>query len=221
MMAVLKGFQLEMKFTDNPFHTLVIENKKLYRDVLYGMESDTPEDHFVFSKNYEPFAFEKKGMYIANPINPELNNKKLLAKVNSFLENMANTELYSQLSELKSRLVLFAEQLAVQSDFALEYSPDVDTKSVIKLFDFRIEKCEDDFSQLFIRYVLLLREYLGISLFTVSGLHAFFEKEELELIYKTLNLNEVALLCIEHTVTDNLTHYEQVHIVDRDLCELT
>ncbi len=219
-MVVAKPVDIEIRFRDSCFHTLVIENKALFRQVINSFYIDTPEEFFVFSKHYEPFEFCKKGLYISNAINFEMNNRKLLTKINSYLEMLANEELYTELSSIKTVLMDLAENLISKSDFNVACNCEVSTKDIIKLFNFEITKGDLSFAEAFVRYIQLISQYLKISLFVVSDLHSVFDEKDLDMIFETLLLNEVNVLCIEGIAPNNVSKYEKVHIVDKDLCEI-
>ncbi len=220
MMVMCKNTNMEIKFDQHCFHTLVIENPMLLRNVTYSFYDETPDDFFVFSKNYEPFEFCKKGLYLSSAVNLNVNNKKILAKITSQLELLLVNELYTEFCDVKNRLAFLVEKLMQQNDFMIDCDYDVTSKDIVKLLGVTLARGESGFAEIFIRYVQLARDYLGVSLIVVSDLHCFFGMDELDLIFKTLLLNDICLLCIESTKPSNLSQYEQVHIIDSDLCEI-
>ncbi len=220
MMVLFKSSGTEIKFNNCHFHTLVIENKQLLRNITFSFYNETSEDYFVFSNNYETFEFHKKGIYIPSVIGFDMNNKKLMTKINANLERLLVDELSEEFLDVKNKLMVLAERLAYESDFNLECDYDINPHDIVKLFGFEIERQNNNFADDFIRYVQLFAQYLGVTLIVVFGIHNFFVKEELDLIFNTLSLNEVNVLCIESTQPDNPSEYEKMHIIDRELCEI-
>ncbi len=220
MMVVAKCANLEIRFRDCPIHTLVVENKALLRRLSYSFYAEEPDAFLVFSKNYEPFEFTKKGLYIPSPIHLDFNSKKLLAKVNANLERTANIELHAELLQIKSELMKFAQRLAEAADFQAEYCCDISAKDIIKLFGFELARGDMDFGEAFVEHIRLLSRYLGVRLFVVSDLHAAFDPPELDLIFETLLLCEVNILCLESTCPADISSRERLHIIDKDLCEI-
>ncbi len=220
MMIVLKNLNLEIKFNECNFHTIVIENKPLLRNVIYSFQNETPEEYFVFSKNYDPFEFRKKGIYITSAIGIDMNNKRLMAKINAELEQLLTNELWEDFFDTKNKLVCLAESLIQKSDFNLDWDCDINAQDLVKLFGMKIAKTENDFAGEFIRYIQLISQYIGVSLIVVSDLHNFFCADELDLIFKTLALNDIYVLCIEGVQPGSPSRYEKVHIIDSDLCEI-
>ncbi len=219
MMIVCKGSNTEIKFDSCNFHTLVIENKELLRNVTYSFYSETADDCFVFSKDYKPFEFCKKGVFIPSVIGLDMGNKRLMTKINADLEHLIADELYSEFLDVKSRLVLLAEMLIQKSDFSLEYSDDISPRDIIKLYGLSLVREDGAFAESFIRYIQLLKQYLDASLIVVSDLHCFFSTEELDLIFETLILSDIRLLSIEG-IQPTPSKYERLHIIDSELCEI-
>jgi len=63
-----------IKIGEGIFPVLVIENKKLYRDVLSSFLNSCEEDYFVFSEDFKPFEFSKDGCFISEPIFVDMNS---------------------------------------------------------------------------------------------------------------------------------------------------
>ncbi len=220
MMAVMKCANAEIRFQECPFQTLVIENKALLRRIIYSFYTEEPDELMVFSKNHTPFPFAQKGLYIPSPIRLDFNSKKLLTKINAYIEQIANVELHAELLRIKEELIKFAQRLSETADFQMEYSDDISAKDIIKLFGFELSRGDLDFAEAFVEHIRLLSRYLGIRLFVVSDLHAAFEACELELIFETLQLSEVNLLCLESNCAVDLSLRERIQIIDNDLCEI-
>ncbi len=220
MMILCKSVGTEINFDICRCHTLVLENKVLLRNITYSFYHETPEDYFVFSEHYEPFEFRKKGIYISNAIGFDMNYKRLISKVHSELEHTLVEELYEELFDVKSRLAILSEKLMQKSDFHFDCTSDISPHEIIKLFDVELTRQDDNFADDLIRYIQLLKQYLGVSFVVVSDLHSFFSKEELDLIFQTLILNEVCILCIEGAQPSAPSQYEKIHIIDHELCEM-
>ncbi len=220
MMAVVKCANAEIHFRECPFQTLVIENKALLRRVIYSFYTEEPDELLVFSKNHTPFPFAQKGLYVPSPIHLDFNSKKLLTKINAHMEQTANVELHAELLRIKGELIKFAQRLSGTADFQMEYSDDIGAKDIIKLFRFELSRGDLDFAEAFVAHIRLLSQYLGVRLFVVSNFHAAFEACELELIFETLLLSEVNILCLENACPVCVSSYERLHIIDNDLCEI-
>ncbi len=218
MRITFKYLNDSMSYEKVSVNTLIIENIRLYRDTLELFEENEAEESFVFSKNFTPFEFENKGMYISNPLSPDISNKKLMTKVNNYLAHIAGDEHYEVLKKIKSELSELGNVLSKECDFDFEYNGDVDTMSIIKLLEFKVKKSTDTTAELLVRFIMLMRKYLKVEIFVLPNMHLYFEPQELEKMFHTFALNDVKVLCIDYVSNDKALENEQYHIVDKDLC---
>lgn len=220
MMISFKFLDNCIELKDGVFSVLVIENKKLFRNVVCAFESENAEDYFVFSKDFKPIDFGKVGVFVSNPLNVELDGRKLLTKINSYLEDVANTEYEMQLAQAKQALMILADSLSCFGDFDCEYNNDITTAEIIKLLQFKVGREENMPEELLITYLKLVSKYLKTELFVVPNLHLLFTDEEVALIYETLAVNHIKMLSLECFEPAEKNTCEEIFIVDKDLCEI-
>lgn len=220
MMISFKFLDNCIESKDGIFPVLVIENKKLFRNVVCAFESENAEEYFVFSKDFKPVEFNKMGIFVSNPLNVELDGRKLLTKINSYLEDVANTEYETQLAQAKQALMVLADLLSCFGDFDCEYNNDITTAEIVKLLQFKVGKEENTPEELLVTYLKLVSKYLKTELFVVPNLHLLFTDEEIALIYETLSVNYINLLSLECLEPMKKHDCEDFFIVDKDLCEI-
>ncbi len=172
----------------------------------------------MFSKNFIPFEFEGKGLYISNPLNPDINNKKLMAKINNYLEHVLEDDYYEILSKIKMDLSVLGNTLSRECDFDFEYNENIDTMSIIKLLEFKITKGTDNITEVLIRFILLVSKYLKVEIFVLPNMHLYFEANELAEMYRSFVLNGIKVLCLDCVSGQKALENELYHIVDNDLC---
>lgn len=220
MMLHFDYLKNEIRFENSCVQLLVIENKELFRNVILAFSQENTESMFVFSKDFVPFEFSKQGFFIVNPLTVDWQNKKLMTKINAFLSNAANNDFGQEFAQIKSQLMEFAEKLGTFSDFDFEWCDDIDAASVIKLLQFKSNSCSQSLPEQFVTYILLINKYLQTNLFVAANLHMYFSDVELAEIYKTVALHHINLLVIEPSIPLKTNRLEQVHIVDKDLCDI-
>ncbi len=221
MMISFTYLNSPIEFENDRVPVLVIENKKLFRDVLFSFTTETQEEYFTFSKDFKPFEFNKLGCFISNPINLDFNNKKLMTKINAFLSVNANNEFAAELANVNQSIFTLADKLVSLSSFDLTYDEtSIDASSLIKLLSFQINSSDQSLCELLISFVLLLSKYLKTEVFVISNLYVYFSTEEIADIYKTLLLNHINLLVIEQNLPPHSYNYESVYIIDNDLCQI-
>ncbi|MDO4363301.1 MAG: type II-A CRISPR-associated protein Csn2 [Clostridia bacterium] len=213
-------------YTNNVFNiyeekanTLVIENKKLFRNVIFAFLSNNEQEYFTFADNFNPFDFGKKGYFISNPINPDLSNKKLVTKVNDCLSNMINNEYSQELSLINSSILNLADNLIRNSSYEMTYETEnIDAISLIKLLSFHLIYDNRTLAETLVSFIVLMKQYLKYDLFVIADLHLYFTPEEISEIYKTLLLNHITVFILENSYTGVIPDAETVCIIDNDLC---
>lgn len=196
---------------------IVIENKALLRNVIASLEAGE-EEYFTFSVDYKPVSFSKIGYFISDVFNIDLNNKKLLAKVNLFLEQNVNDECPQDIEKLLTDIVSFGDKLCKLADFDCTFNYDISVADVIKLLQLRLGRDESGAVDRLLTFILMMNKYLKVEVFIISHLHLLFDNDELSLIYEALRLNHIKLLsleCIAPLCSDN---NEMLYIIDNDLC---
>lgn len=221
MMVSFTYLNSPIEFEEDKIPVLVIENKKLFRDVLFSFLAEMQEEYFTFSKDYKPFEFNKLGYFISNPINLDFKNKKLMTKINSFLSLTVNNEFAEELVNVNQSIFTLADKLVSMSSFDLTYDEtSVDAAALIKLLSFQINTNEQSLCELLISVILFMSKYLKTEVFVISNLYVYFSIEEISEIYKTLLLNHINLLIIEQNIPPHSQNYESVYIIDNDLCQI-
>lgn len=216
--AVFLPVGVEIQIKEEQVSVLVLENKKMFRDVLHSFTLGSEDDVFTFSEDFKPFEFAKKGFFIADPINPDLNNKKVINKINDYLTSVAVDEYPQETARINADIVDLAEKLLSFSDFEFTYDNcDVDALSIIKMLSFHLDCCDQSPCEVLVSYLILLNKYLKYNFFVIANMHIYFSVDELEKMYETLRLNHISLLLTEQSLAENCD-CENVFIVDSDLC---
>ena len=109
-----------IKIGEGIFPVLVIENKKLYRGVLSSFLNSCEEDYFVFSEDFKPFEFSRDGCFISEPIFVDMNSRKLLGKLDGYMQQTANDEFAEDTTEVKAVVARLADKLKAFCDFDCE-----------------------------------------------------------------------------------------------------
>jgi len=218
MIVTSSFFNKEIELSDTSPAVLIIENKFLFRDIVLSFEKDMSDDLLVFSENYKPFEFVKKGLFISDPLSPSFDSKKLLGKINSALEEMAKDDAAPLFREVRESLLALAEKLSLLSELSITYDGEISAATVIKLLGFRVDRYDMTLPEQLDAYLRLCASYLGIHLFVIPNLHLYFTAEEIDAVYESAALHHIALLILEGADDASLIGVENRIIVDADLC---
>ena len=103
---------------------------------------------------------------------------------------------------------------------ALNFKEEVSLQDLFKIADVKIE-CENiRLLEKLLDYLGIVQEFLKPKCIIVMGLKQFFEKEELEEIYKFAVYQEIRLILIENVMDVGNYEWEEKVIIDGDLCEI-
>lgn len=199
---------------------LIIENKKIFRQTMRSFYDDTVDEIITFSDNFTPFEFSKKGYFIPNMLDLDFQNKKLMNKINSVMQQTALNECDEELTSIRRDIISLFDKLNQMFDFEYDAQFDVDYSAILKLLDFKIDTSSRSCAELLVSYILLLNKYLKFDLFVLHNVYAYFDNEETEFIFKTLKLNHINLLCLSSSKPEKYSCFERVYILDNDLCSI-
>ncbi len=206
---------LELNLSDETATVLSIENTLLYRKVICAFENDSVDDLLVFSEAFKPFDFTKKGVFISNPVCIGFDSKKLQTRMLAKLSELANEEDWMC---LKEQMFSFADRLTQINGFELMYNPEFGISDFIKLLDFKVRVSDLTAAERLVKFVLLLSEYMGSSLFVMANIHLYFAPEEIKSILDDLLLHHITVLVIEPFQPKNNLASEKHFVLDKDLC---
>lgn len=207
-----------VELSNGKISVLVIENKKIFRQALRSFLDDTVEELFTFSQDFQPFDFNKRGFFISNAIDLDFQNKKLVNKINSLMQQTAVNECGEDLASIQTLLVNLFDKLNEMYDFEYDSNFEIDYSSILKLFQFNIDTSLRELPQLLISYIIILNKYLKFDLFVFHSLYDFFDDNELEGIYETLSLSYINILILSSSKPRHISKFEEIHILDSDLC---
>lgn len=218
MMFACEYLNNNVEFTDGVIPVLVIENKKIFRKILYSFCEGTVEELFTFSQDFKPFDFEKRGFFVANILELNFQNKKLTSKINSIMQQTAINDYSEDLVLIKAQLVQLFDKLNQDYDFEYDSSFEIDFPSILKLLQFNIDVSCRDLSELLVSYILLLNKYLNFDLFVLHSIYDYFDYDEIEKIFRTLKLYHIHVLVITSSKPKKISGFDEIHIIDSDLC---
>lgn len=207
----------DFELVDDKVNVLVIENKPLFRKVIHNFYSHTSDELMTFSKNFEPFEFEKSGIFVPDSLNPEPDWKKLLMVINKRAEKLVNEQFFELLQKIKENLFFLGDGVSEAFNYDFLYCEDITAISLVKLLSFKVNTEELNEAERIIKYLELMSEYCKANLFVFAGLSVNFNDEELLSLFDSIIMKHFRVLLIEpqpFSFGENIS----VHIIDKDLC---
>lgn len=217
-------FQEPIVLEDDKVCVIQIENKRCYRELLceiFYQSNHTLEGRFLVTEEAKSFDLGKDVHIITDILSIDSNQRKIISKLYQRLEATAEeNDFYLETQEVLSKIQKFISLLTDNETVALNFKEEVSLQDLFKIADVKIE-CENiRLLEKLLDYLGIVQEFLKPKCIIVMGLKQFFEKEELEEIYKFAVYQEIQLVLIENVRDVENYEREEKVIIDGDLCEI-
>ena len=209
MKIKIKGFENELKLNaDDKCYSIQIENKKLYQSILSECMNEDDEKQLILIDNKENCCeIEKHILFISDPYNEEVNNKKILTKIYEMISKSINenieltTKIDTNLYKIREIIINEANELPIE----LEALDDIKTTDILTLFKLKIDTKSYitivDRINLMIEIMSIIKSDLILCFFNLKSI---LEKEQILEIEKYALYHNIKLLLIEPNLYDNI-----------------
>lgn len=217
-------FQEPIVLEDDKVCVIQIENKRCYRELLceiFYQSNHTLEGRFLVTEEAKSFDLGKDVHIITDILSIDSNQRKIISKLYQRLEATAEeNDFYLETQEVLSKIQKFISLLTDNETVALNFKEEVSLQDLFKIADIKIESENIRLLEKLLDYLGIVQEFLKPKCIIVMGLKQFFEKEELEEIYKFAVYQEIQLVLIENVRDVENYEREEKVIIDEDLCEI-
>lgn len=220
MKLVYKDMGHILRFNEGYVNELVIENKKMFFDVVNSMAMQAEGLHgdCVLSVGDKPVEFGKYADLTVQFAPFRLNRKSLLTKLYSALEKRAlESENYIKTGELLGELEKYVLQLSEDLPFEINCQK-LAIGSVIRALSPEIEENDKSPLEKIFSYMELVREFDRDKLFIMVNMRSYFSDEEMEKFTESACLHDFKVLLLENNAASKLNHTRRF-VIDSDLCE--
>ena len=101
MKIINREWQRQIELEENVIHTLILENKVYYREIILELlrQHKGLEGNFILSEKNKEISFDKHSYFISDLFNMDINSKKVLSKVYTTLQKQIEEDIaeYNQL----------------------------------------------------------------------------------------------------------------------------
>lgn len=210
-------------FEENKVNLLIIENKKYYIKIIeeFVKQIEGNSGNFSLFSEQKELKISERVEIIKDIFNLEINNKKVTNKIYSELEELAfNSENLIETKQIESELLKYLYTLIEKYEYSLELQEEFDLKSLWKLFSITLSSSFSNKLEEIIEYIEIISKILKKDIFVLVNFHTFFEKSQLEELYKHCFYKKINLLLAENQKSDIILDIEKLFIIDNDLCEI-
>lgn len=209
MKIKIKGFENELKLNaDDKCYSIQIENKKIYQSILSECMNEDDEKQLILIDNKGNCCeIEKHVLFISDPYNEEVNNKKILTKIYEMISKSINenieltTKIDTNLYKIREIIINEANELPIE----FEALDDIKTTDILTLFKLKIDIKSYitivDRINLMIEIMSIIKSDLILCFFNLKSI---LEKEQILEIEKYALYHNIKLLLIEPNLYDNI-----------------
>lgn len=223
MRIVHKDYNFVYELNENDRGILIVESAILFRNIIDELKRSIvdKEDIFVFSEDNKIIKAWDKINLIINPIDVEINAKKVLSKLYEKIKDEVNlTELLVENNIICQKIEEYLLKVIDNIDMEITYNDKIDVTDILKMLDVKIIEKYEDQTEKIIEYIRVYHELMGIKCFIFINLHTFFDEYEIEKIYEFAEYNKIDIFLVENRQPEKISNYTQVKIIDKDGCEI-
>lgn len=209
-----------LRFGEGYVNELIIENKKMFFDVVDSIHCQTEGLHgdCVLSVLDRPVEFSKYADLTVQFAPFQINRKSLLTKLHAALEKKSQTaETYSKTGDLLAELERYMLELAEELPFEINCHK-LAIGPIIRALAPEIEENDKSSIEKVFSYMELVRELDRDKLFIMVNMRSYFSDEELEKFTESVCLHDFKVLLLESHEAPKLNHTKRF-VIDNDLCE--
>jgi CRISPR-associated protein, csn2 family len=209
MKIKIKGFENELPLNlDNKCFSIQIENKKLYQSILSECINETEEKQLILIDNKDNCCeIEKNILFISDPYNEEINNKKILNKIYEMISKSINenieltTEMDKNLYKIREIIINEANEFPIE----FEALDDIKISDILSLFRLKIDTKE---YKTIVERINLLIEIMSIInselILCFFNTRSTLEESQVHEIKKYALYHSIKLLLIDPNLYDNI-----------------
>ena len=199
----------------------IIESPNIFLKYVQELcfQAEGAEGKFVLSDE-EEIALAKYAEILVNPLNVNINDKKVLNKLYAELSELSfREELYLETQKMLAELQEYFLKLEQVSDYSLETDLEIDIAAILKTAGVRIQSYADNFIENLCQYIDVMASLLGKKVIVLINIRSYINDNQLKQLIENVQYKEIAILFIENkerALPDGVYRY----IIDCDQCEI-
>ena len=223
MIMSIFGLNNKISLEEGNINVLEIYNKKLFYNlitILNESDNDMEDNQIVLMQNDERISIGKNVFVLTDVFNIDFNSKKILNKLYSTLiENIKNRQ-DDELENITLKLRNYLIEEINELPFEFSIKSELELNDLLKAFELKIDTmCYTTIVEK-IEFITDIISTLKIAtILVIPNLKIYLDENELLEIYKYSIYNNVQLLVIENSNSEELLKYEIKNIIDEEFDE--
>lgn len=212
---------ITMDITDDKVSTLVIEDKRQFRHLLYDLvaQSNGEAGLWVLGEDGKCLNLEKQLYVIRDPLNTDINSREILTKLQNQLIKTGN-DFMQEIFDINQKIQNFYYSLENEYPYDIIHKQELSVQELVKMggFNFYTENTGELID--LVSYIEVVQEFINPAMFVLVNLHAVTNLDERNVLFKTLVEKKFPVLCLESSL-DSIEvdkNVEVRYILDKDFC---
>ena len=220
MKFVYSGIDTVFSIEETYVNELVIENKRLFREVVEDLSAQVPgfSGKALLSIDNVSVDMQKHIEVITCFVPFEMNRKALISKMlQKFEEKAVDSEHFFHTSEIMRLIETYLDNITEDSDCELSYSK-LNISSIIKAAGIEIDEYGKSNLERMYDYFELVRSFEGDKVFFLVNMRAFYSDDDMREFIMTAIGHWIKIFLLESEIRGQLENVMRTTI-DEDLCE--
>lgn len=221
MKLMIPYFSAPICFEENVLSTLVVENQRLFREIVedIALQIAKWKGKLVLSEEDELLPMAGNVEMLQSYLDLDLNQKNLLTKIQAILEKTAvDEEHYTETQEILSAIERYVDKLSFACPLDVECGK-LTISNVLKMAGIHFARNTSDSLENLFQYMTLVRELDKDKLFVFVNMRSWFTDEETERFTQTALAHKFTMFLLDNREYPRLSAEKRI-VIDRDLCEI-
>uniref|UniRef100_UPI0028735EF2 type II-A CRISPR-associated protein Csn2 n=1 Tax=Veillonella sp. TaxID=1926307 RepID=UPI0028735EF2 len=192
---------ITMDITDDKVSTLVIEDKRQFRHLLYDLvaQSNGEAGLWILGEDGKCLNLEKQLYVIRDPLNTDINSREILTKLQNQLIKTGN-DFMQEIFDINQKIQNFYYSLENEYPYDIIHKQELSVQELVKMggFNFYIENTGELID--LVSYIEVVQEFINPAMFVLVNLHAVTNLDERNVLFKTLVEKKFPVLCLESSL---------------------
>ena len=216
LVNALTGLNIEL--CENQVNVIVIESPEVLTEYISELKRQIlgEDGQFVLSDK-DICRIDKMVEMIIDPWTIDFNSKRIKTKLLQLVKEEADEYFYDRFIETKGMICQYAENILDKMIYSVSYDMNIDTLSLIKFLDVKVDIQTDKLIDSIIEYIKLLHDLCKIEVVILVNIKTYLSKTEILYLYQEASYQKVHLILLEATLTEQV-ECEKIVIIDADKC---
>jgi CRISPR-associated protein Csn2 len=202
---------------------LVLENPRVYFQFISCLKDQINgicDGDLVYSENDKMIDLKQKNILICDLFALEMTDKKIVAGLYKYiLSQLSEHDIENEYNSLNVQINIFLRMIKDSMPLNISYDDEIDLLSLLKLSNVGLSYEKGTFIDSFVTFLKTVNVLRGYDVFWTLNLHSFLSQEDIALLIKEINLLHFNIINIEAFQHNSSIKYENVIVIDQDLCE--